>query len=67
ECPMNRRDPGIRKPRIFVCIQAENREAPQKSGFLCHARRKAQEYLESISSIFNAAGREKTPFEAVYP
>ncbi|MBR0157430.1 MAG: hypothetical protein IJM20_07960 [Clostridia bacterium] len=31
------------------------------------ARRKAQEYSERLPSIFNAAGREKIPFEAVYP
>ena len=34
---------------------------------MCHARRKAQEYSESLSSIFNEAWREKIPFEAVYP
>ena len=31
------------------------------------ARQKAQEYSERLPSIFNAAGREKIPFEAVYP
>ena len=54
-------------PRICHVIGAENREAPQKSRFLCQARQKAQEYSEGLSSIFNAAGREKIPFEAVYP
>ncbi len=48
-------------------MSAENREASQKRRFLCRARRKAQEYSESLSSIFNEARREKIPFEAVYP
>jgi hypothetical protein len=34
---------------------------------MCPARQKAQEYSEGLSSIFNAAWREKIPFEAVYP
>ena len=51
----------------FFYALTENREAPKKRRFLCHARRKAQEYSESLSSIFNEAWREKIPFEAVYP
>ena len=54
-------------PGIYCAVKAENRAASQKSRFLRSARRKAQEYSEGLSSIFNAAGREKIPFEAVYP
>ena len=54
-------------PGVYCAVKAENRAASQKSRFLRSARRKAQEYSEGLSSIFNAAGREKIPFEAVYP
>ena len=54
-------------PRLLICLTAENCEAPQKRRFLCRTRRKAQEYLESLSSILDAVRRKKIPFEAVYP
>ena len=73
ECSLFEKHNKIREyARVFpdLCFnssKSENREAPQKRRFLCRARQKAQEYLESLSSIFNAARRKKIPFEAVYP
>jgi hypothetical protein len=62
------RKPGMAiQPRFFLYLAAENREAPQKRRFLRRTRRKAQEDMESLSSIFNAVRRKRIPFEAVYP
>ncbi|MBR6108493.1 MAG: hypothetical protein IKQ36_02040, partial [Clostridia bacterium] len=61
----NRSVDGTVPGSVFI-LTAENREASQKRRFLCPARKKAQEYSESLSSIFDAARRKKIPFEAVY-